>query len=122
MEHHMKNPLCVSRAVSVLLVTTAVQFGHSTASEPKKAEGMAENKLVGTWKLIKGRYNGKDREIPGGKVTYKHVTPAHSLLSIIDKDGKILAAIGGSYTLEGETYAETPEYGLNELFADSNIK
>jgi hypothetical protein len=31
-----------------------------------------------------------------------------------NKDGKVVNALGGSYTLKGKTYVEIPEYGLGE--------
>jgi hypothetical protein len=33
-----------------------------------------------------------------------------------DKDGKVTQAVGGSYTLKGENYAETAEYGVGTVF------
>jgi hypothetical protein len=33
-----------------------------------------------------------------------------------DKDGKFIDAFGGPYTLKGEKYEETLEYGVGEVF------
>jgi hypothetical protein len=111
----------ISMAVLVSLVAvTAFTFGRSTADGPKQAEARTENKLVGTWKMVKAKYDGKEYNIPDGTTEFKHVTPAHFMLAVIDKDGKVLAAIGGPYTLKGEKYEETPEYGLSQVF--TNIK
>ena len=33
-----------------------------------------------------------------------------------DKDGKVTRAAGGDYTLKGEVYEETPEYGISSDF------
>jgi len=114
----------ISMAVLVSLVavaaSTSFTSGRSTADEPKKAEAMTENKLVGTWKMVKAKYGGKEYDIPEGTTEFKHVTQAHFMLAAIDKDGIVRAAIGGPYTLKGEKYEETPEYGLSEVF--TNIK
>ena len=32
--------------------------------------------------------------------------------AIFDKEGKVAATLGGSYTLKGHDYVELPEYGL----------
>jgi hypothetical protein len=103
-----------------LVAVTAFTSGRSTAAGPKKAEAGVENRLVGTWKMVKAKYGGKETKIPEGTTEFKHVTPAHFMLAVIDKDGTIFAAIGGPYTLKGEKYEETPEYGLSEIF--TNIK
>jgi hypothetical protein len=108
-------------AVLVSLVAVAAfTSGRSTADDQKKAEARTENKLVGTWKMVKAKYGGKEYDIPEGTTEFKHVTQAHFMLAAIDKDGIVHAAIGGPYTLKGEKYVETPEYGLSEIF--TNIK
>jgi hypothetical protein len=108
----------ISMSVLVFLVAvaafTSFTSGRSTASDPKKAEAKTENKLVGTWKMVKAKYGGKEYDI--NKTEFKHITQAHFMLAAIDKDGKIVAAIGGPYTLKGEKYEEMPEYGLSEIF------
>src|SRR5262245_22243207 len=103
-----------------LVAVTAFTSGRSTAGDPKQAETRTENKLIGTWKMVKAKYGGNEVTIPEGTTEFKHVTSAHFMLAAIDKDGKVLAAIGGPYSLKGENYVETPEYGLSEIF--TNIK
>src|SRR5215471_8916757 len=88
----------ISMAVLVGLVAVAAfTSGRSTAADPKKAEASADNKLVGTWKMVKAKYGGKEYNIPEGTTEFKHVTPAHFMLAAIDKDGTVRAAIGGPY-------------------------
>src|SRR5262245_56606204 len=113
----------ISMAVLVSLVAitaftsfTSVHSGASGPSgdgDPKKAGAGMENKLVGTWKMVKAMYGGKEANIG---TEFKHVTQAHFTLVAIDKDGTVRAAIGGPYTLKGEKYEETPEYGLSAVF------
>jgi hypothetical protein len=109
------------RQISMVLVTlvavAALTSGGSTADDQKKeAEARTENKLVGTWKMVKAKYGGKEVQIPDGHTELKHVTPTHFMLAAFDKDGKVFAAIGGPYTLTREKYEEMPEYGLSEIF------
>jgi hypothetical protein len=114
----------ISMAVLVSLVAvaafTSFTSGRSTADEPKKAEAMTENKLVGTWKQVKAKFRGNEVKIPEGTTQLKHITPTHFMFVDFDKDGKFIDAFGGPYTLKGEKYEETPEYGLSEIF--TNIK
>jgi hypothetical protein len=99
-----------------LVAVAAFTYGRSTADEPKKAEAMTENKLVGTWKQVKAKFRGNDVKIPEGTTQLKHVTPTHFMFVDFDKDGKFIDAFGGPYTLKGEKYEETLEYGVGDVF------
>jgi hypothetical protein len=106
----------IPRAVLVsLFAIVAITSGRSAADEPKKAEAKPENKLVGTWKIVSAKYDGKEIQFPEGTTTLKHVTPTQFMWASFDKDGKVDLALGGSYTLKGEKYEETPEYGVGDL-------
>jgi hypothetical protein len=59
------------------------------------------------------RQGGQDPRRPYGVQT--HHPPVHACR--LDKDGKVVAAIGGPYILKGDKYEETPEYGLGDVFA-----
>jgi hypothetical protein len=113
----------ISTAVLVSLVAVAAftsftsgTSGRSTAGGPKKAEANTENKLVGTWKQVKAKFRGNDVKIPEGTTQLKHVTPTHFMFVDFDKDGKFIDAFGGPYTLKGEKYEETLEYGVGDVF------
>lgn len=110
----------ISMAVLVSLVAVAAFTtfisGRSTAAGPKKPEASAENKLVGTWKMVKAKFGGKEFKIPEGTMQLKHITPTQYMFVDIDKDGNVLDARGGPYTLKGEKFESTPEYGVSEAF------
>jgi len=113
----------ISMAVLVSLVAVAVSTfltsgtsGRSTAADPKKAKASAENKLVGTWKQVKAKFRGNEVKIPEGTTQLKHITPTHFMFVDFDKDGKFIDAFGGPYTLKGEKYQETLEYGVGDVF------
>jgi hypothetical protein len=73
-------------------------------------------KLVGTWKLVSGKYNGQAGDL-GKEVEIKHVTDAHfTWLRYDSETKKVSQAAGGTYTVKGDTYAETPTYGIGEDF------
>jgi len=101
----------------LLTLVAAVAFtsARSAADEPKKAEAKSENKLVGTWKLVSAKYGGKEITFHEGATTLKHVTPTQFMWAFYDKDGKVGAALGGPYTLRGDKYEETPEYGVGDV-------
>lgn len=98
------SPQCL--AVIIALATTAAV----RAEDPK-----VENKLVGTWKLVSARYDGQEFKYQG-TTKIKHITPTQFMWATYDKDGNVSQAAGGGYTLKGETYEETPEYGLSSDF------
>jgi len=101
----------------LLALVAAVAFtsARSAADGPKKAEAKSENKLVGTWKLVSAKYGGNEITFPEGTTTLKHVTPTQFMWAFYDKDGKVGAALGGPYTLMGDKYEETPEYGVGDV-------
>ncbi len=94
---------------AVVLFAGAAQ--HGFADEPK-----AENKLVGSWKLVSAKYGGEDHKFPEGNTTLKHVTPTQFMWATYDGDGKVTRAAGGGYTMKGDAYEETPEYGISADF------
>src|SRR5262249_688212 len=103
-------------ATAVALVAAA---GRGPAEAPKddaKPDAKAENKLVGTWKLVSAKYDGKEFKFAEGDTMLKHVTPTQFMWATYDKDGKVTRAAGGSYTLKGDSYEETPEYGIGADF------
>lgn len=110
----------ISMVVLVSLVAVAAfttfTSGRSTADAPKKAEAKTENKLVGTWKMVKAKFGSKDFKIPEGNTQIKHITPTHYMFVDFDKDGNVFDARGGPYTLKGDRFEATPEYGLSENF------
>lgn len=94
---------------AVVVFAGAAQCGF--ADEPK-----AENKLVGTWKLASAKYGGQEHTFPEGTTTIKHVTPTQFMWATYDSDGKVTRAAGGGYTMKGDDYEETPEYGISADF------
>jgi len=98
-----------------VIIALAVTAETGRADEPK-GEAKSDNKLVGTWKLASAKYGGQEHKFPEGVTTVKHVTPAQFMWATYDEDGKVTRAAGGGYTLKGEVYEETPEYGISSDF------
>jgi hypothetical protein len=100
--------------VLALVGAVALAPGRSAADEPKKADAQPENKLVGTWKRISAKFDGQESTLPQGFTQLKHVTPTQFMWALYGEDGKVVAALGGTYTLKGDEYVETPEYGVGD--------
>jgi hypothetical protein len=102
----MKTFLGRTLSLAVILASTL-----AWAQEPK-----SENKLIGTWKMVSAKYGGSEFKFPEGTTTIKHVTPTQFMWASYDRDGVVSRTAGGSYTIKGETYEETPQYGLSTDF------
>jgi hypothetical protein len=99
----------------VMIVALAATASAVRADDPK-GEAKGENKLVGTWKLVSATYDGRQFKGAEGTTTVKHITPTQFMWVTYDEDGKVTRAAGGGYTLKGETYEETPKYGISSDF------
>lgn len=102
-------PWCLATTL-VVGVTAAL-----LADEPTGA-AQNENKLIGTWKMVSGKYGGQEINFPEGTTTLKHVTPVHFMWTSYDKDGVMSRSAGGTYTIKGEAYEEVPQYGMSSDF------
>jgi hypothetical protein len=101
--------------VGVIVAAAAFAAESRALADEPKGDSKAD-KLVGTWKLVSAKYGGQERKFPEGSTTIKHVTPVQMIWLTHDKDGKITRAGGGSYTLTGDEFTDTPEYGLGTSF------
>ena len=81
-----------------------------------------ELQIIGTWKFVSGKYNGKDGNLAGANIMLKHVTPEQTLWVIYDKQGRVVEVAGGSYKLNGNEFIETLSYGLGPNFKAINGK
>jgi hypothetical protein len=106
-----------AQAVRCLAVIIALAVMAATApSAELKGDAKSENKLIGTWKMVSGKWNGQEVKFDEGFTTVKHVTTTQFMWASYDKDGKVMRAAGGDYTLKGEVYEETPKYGISSDF------
>jgi hypothetical protein len=101
--------------LSRCLVVTFAAVAAVAAVPADEPRTDASNKLVGTWKAVSAKYDGKDVERSDKYTQLKHVTPTQFMWATFDNEGKVLAALGGSYTLKGHDYVELPEYGVGEV-------
>ena len=98
-----------------VMIALAVTAAPARADGPKE-DGKFGNKLIGTWKLVSAKYGGQESNFEEGVTKIKHVTSTQFMWASYDRDGKITRAAGGDYTLSGDAYEETPEYGISSDF------
>ena len=93
--------------VAVGLATSAVAT-RLRADDAKKPSQLAKN-LVGTWVLAGTPDKPEDPPAKGGRL--KFFTGKSWCITQADaQDGKVIFHHGGTYTLDGDTMAETIEY------------
>jgi len=100
---------------SIMIFVFVVATATGWSADPK-GEASPGHALIGTWKLISAKYDGQESPIPAEATTLKHVTPAQFMWASYDKDGTVVRAAGGSYTIKGDVYEETPQYGISSDF------
>jgi hypothetical protein len=103
-----------TKVLLALVGSIALAPAYATADAPQKPEAQPADKLVGTWKRVSAKYDGKDAPLPAGFTQLKHVTPTQFMWVVYGEDGKVVAGLGGTYTSKGDEYVETPEYGVEE--------
>jgi hypothetical protein len=96
------------------IVSLSLASWFIAAPIARPADPTTENPLVGTWKCVSAKYGGNEVARPAGFTQIKHVTPAQFIWAVHDGEGKVSTVLGGSYTLKGDAYVETPEYGTAE--------
>jgi hypothetical protein len=89
-------------------------YGMLLAADDGNKDDTAQ-KLIGTWKLLTAKYGDDVVDVERLGVTLKHITPTSFMLLSYDPQTKVISRTsGGSYTLQGDRYEETPRYGLGE--------
>src|SRR4051812_27053486 len=95
-----------------LAVCAAAVWADDTKGDTKASDG----RLVGTWRNVSAVFGGQQIARPEGQTSLKHVTPTQFMWVTYDSEGQVVRTAGGSYTLKGMDYVETPEYGMGEDF------
>jgi hypothetical protein len=104
--------IVVALLAPALLLTAGVTLRTGAGERPPK-EAAERTKLaqdlIGTWVLVGTPDKIADPPKSGGRL--KFFTGKHWCITQADpKTGKVIFHHGGTYTLDGDTYAETIEY------------
>jgi hypothetical protein len=112
----MKKRVFVIRLPLLALVTLGLALGALRAAEQGGKEA-TEDRVIGTWKLVSAKYAGEESDVTKGGTTLKHVTQTGFVWLTYDPETKVVSrTAGGAYTLKGDRYEETPQYGFGEDF------
>jgi len=101
------SPVRILAALAALLVTTS-----AGRADDAKA-GAKDDRLVGTWKLVSAKWGGKEAPVGGNRI--KCVTPTHFIWVSYGDDSQVVSSLGGTYTIDGDKYEETPEFGVGPV-------
>jgi hypothetical protein len=101
--------LVVCAAVATIAQISAQETGVKAEAEPSKLAAS----LVGTWQLV-GRPDDA-QEMPVN--SFKFFTGKHWSVTYHDENGKVEYHHGGTYTLDGDQYAETIKYATDQTAA-----
>jgi hypothetical protein len=110
----MEVPMRQTRAkialVSLLITAIGVPNGRSqqTASDRRK--------LLGTWRLVSAVYDDKpNTEVGKSEIQIKHITDVQfTWLTYSVATKQVRSGLGGTYSVNVNSYSETPEYGFGE--------
>jgi hypothetical protein len=100
-----------TRVAAVLLVSAVVLPVGAGGQPPEKGAEPAKlaKDLIGTWVLVGTPDKVGDPPASGGRLKFR--TGRHWAVTQADPEtGKVVFHHGGTYTLDGDTYAETVEY------------
>ena len=75
-----------------------------------------QDKLIGSWKLVKAVYGGKLLN-PHGQIEFKNVTDSQFMWFRHKEGSSTLTDVGGGpYSVKGDTYSERVDYGIGADF------
>jgi hypothetical protein len=102
-------------AALVAIVTRLQADDEKKKSAPAAKPTQLAKDFMGTWVLVGTPDKVGEPPASGGRL--KFVTGKHWTITQSDESGKVVFHHGGTYTLDGEDYAETIKYA-NENTAD----
>jgi len=110
----------VKKLIPLLILSGLVIFsssiGNLRADEAAAAAaGQKDLKaaIIGTWRAVSMKVDNRTIDLPDSQPRLKHVTPDGFTWLAYEKDsGKMTSCAGGTYTLKGDKYTETIQYGM----------
>ena len=106
------NVRSIAALTLTLLLLTVVLWADDQAPEEKLSK-----ELIGTWKIVSTKFNGQDIDFTGKGTALKHITPTHMTAIHIGPDNEEVYGVScGRWSLQGDQYSETPEFGRGGSF------
>jgi hypothetical protein len=101
--------IAVGASVAAIVQLSAQETGVKAETEPSKLAA----DLIGTWQLV-GRPDDA-QEMPVN--SFKFFTGKHWSVTYHDENGRVEYHHGGTYTIDGDQYAETIKYATEQTAA-----
>jgi hypothetical protein len=80
--------------------------------EEPRHDDSGKSELIGTWRVVSDKLDGKEIEFAKGTSHFIHVTPSHCAGVSFDKDGKMTDGGASACVLKNNTFVEYPISGL----------
>ena len=107
------NVRSIALVALTLLLLTVVLLADGQVPEEKLSK-----ELIGTWKLVSGKYGGRTAILSSRVIILKHITPTHHTWMHIDSEsGEVTNMAGGKWSLKGDQFSTTPTYGMGSRFS-----
>ena len=97
--------------MTCMLVASETSVTRLTANPPPNTDANPKL-LLGTWKLVSGKYGDVQSTLPEAATTLRHITATHYTWLTYDKNGEVTRIGGGLYAFDGKTLETTLEYGV----------
>ena len=99
----------------LVLGTLGIAYGMLPTEQGDKEA--AEHRAIGTWKLVSAKYGDQELEVAKLGTTLEHISPTSFVWLSYDTETKVVSrTAGGTYTLKGDQFEETPQYGFGGDF------
>jgi hypothetical protein len=96
-------------------VVTLMAFSFAAGLQAQEGSQKSSGSHLGTWQLVSFKYGSQAAfsDFPEGKRRIKLITESHFTWVQVDATtAKVTAAAGGTYSLSGNTYTESIDFGL----------
>ena len=97
-------------AVGVCVATIAQLSAQETAVKAEAEPSKLAADLIGTWQLVGSPEDAQEMPVN----SFKFFTGKHWSVTYHDEDGKVEYNHGGTYTIDGDQYAETIKYATEQ--------
>jgi hypothetical protein len=107
-ERRLRIPRAVVVALALAAPLAIAAGTRGDDEKPKEKDSQLAKDLVGTWVLV-GTPDDENKS-PAAGTRLKFFTGKHWTVTASDEAGKVVYHHGGTYTLDGDEYAETIKY------------
>lgn len=107
-----KSSILILTIVTIAIATLTIGAGSGATFKPKKSS----DSILGTWQLASYKYGTTQSGFTDVSKSLPHlklITDTHFTWTTFDTySHKVISSAGGTYTLEGNTYIESIDFGF----------